>query len=188
MSLRGLAYKSIDQITTSTSAPVSGDFLLYYDADTSSRNWKKMDARSGPIADRVVALTGTLAITQALHEGKVLYVTGTGAATYTLPEPTGSGARYKFIIGEVNTSSNIFIATDTTGTTYIGSLDMLDEDGSLAVSAVAGDDHIELNGTTTGGALGDVLEFIDVATDVWAVSGTLFVVALSSAATPFDAT
>ena len=147
-----------------------------------------MDARSGPIADRVVALTGTTAITQALHEGKLLYVTGTDAATYTLPEPTGSGARYTFIIGEVNTSSNIFIVTDTTNTNFIGSFMMLDADGSLPVSAVAGDDHIELNGTTTGGALGDVIRLIDVATDVWNVSGTLFIVALSAAATPFDAT
>ncbi len=186
MSLRGLAYKSIDQIPTSTSAPVSGDYLLYY--DTSARDWKKMDARSGPIADSVVALTGTTSITQVLHEGKRLYITGTSAATYTLPEPTGSGARYTFIMGEVNSNATIITFTDKVNTNFIGSFMMLDADGSVPVSAVNGDHNISLDGNgATGGALGDMIELIDVATDVWAVSGTIFVVAGQPASTPFNA-
>ncbi len=137
---------------------------------------------------KLVALTGTTPITEVLHEGKENFVTGTSAATYTLPEATGSGARYKFIIGEVNTSDNIFITPDLTDSDMMGKLLMVDGNLSPAVpiffTAGASDNTITLNGAATGGAVGDWLEFVDVATDVWFVKGELST-ATATPTTPF---
>lgn len=180
MGTRDLAYQSIDQLTTVTEGPLTGDFNIFYDA--SATEWVKRDALS-----RVVALTGTASITFAAHEGKDLYITGTSAATYTMPEPTGGGARYRFIMGQVNSNATIFTFTDKVNTNFIGHFNMLDADGSVAVSAVNGDHNISLDGNgTTGGALGDIIELTDVATDVWHVQGSLFVLAGQAAATPFN--
>ncbi len=145
--------------------------------------------RATDLSTRVVALTATDSITEAEHEGRDLYVTGTAAATYTLPEATGSGARYRFIIGEVNTNGTVIVVADTTNANFIGSVNSLDLDAAAqgAFGSPANSDTITLNGTTTGGALGDFIELVDVATDVWMVFGQLQVPTGSNPATPFSA-
>ncbi len=268
---RGLAHLDILELTTSTSAPVSGDWRLFF--DTSLGKWVKQDASTGDqifddvtidgltvsstatfsgatianlgtvsaatsittavlvvgttasftgsttddlgtvataiftdivvgtggataaeivrtcdLSTRVVALTGTTAITLALHADRDLYITGTSAATYTMPAPSGTGARYRFIMGEVNANATIITMADQANDNFIGHLMMLDADASVPVSAVSGDHNISLDGDgTTGGALGDYIELTDVATNVWAVHGSIFVLAGQSAATPFNA-
>lgn len=124
---------------------------------------------------QTVSLTATDAITQAEHEGRVNIITGTAAATYTLPEATGSGDRYKFIMAEVNTNGTVFVTADTTNCDIRGSLNILDADSNAqtAYPGNASDDTITLNGTTTGGQIGDWIEFVDIATDVWHVMGQL---------------
>ena len=115
--------------------------------------------------------------------------TGTSLATYTLPEATGSGARYKFVIGEVNTNNTVIVVADTTNANFIGSVNNLDLDAAAqgAFGSPANSDTITLNGGTTGGALGDVIELIDVATDVWQVFGQLQTPTGANPATFFSA-
>lgn len=138
---------------------------------------------------KVVALTATAAITKALHDKKELYVTGTALATYTLPEATGSGDMYDFVIGEVNTNNTVIVVADTTNANFIGSMISLDLDGAQesGYGCPANCDTITLNGTTTGGQLGDHIHMTDVATDVWAIVGQLQVPTGSNPATPFSA-
>lgn len=145
--------------------------------------------RATDLSTRLVALTATAAITEALHEGRDLYVTGTALATYTLPEATGSGGRYRFVIGEVNTNNTVIVVADTTNANFIGSVNNLDLDAAAqgAFGAPANCDTITLNGTTTGGQLGDTIELIDVATDVWMVNGQLQCPTGSNVVTPFSA-
>ena len=145
--------------------------------------------RACDLSARLVALTATDAITVAEHEGRDCYITGTAAATYTLPEATGSGARFRFIIGEVNTNSTIFVVADTTNANFIGSVNILDLDAAAqgGFGAPANCDTITLNGTTTGGQKGDYIELVDVAADVWFVVGQLQVPTGSNPATPFSA-
>ena len=59
---------------------------------------------SGNISKAPVALTGTVALTAAANANRVNYITGTAAAAYTLPEATGTGDKYEFFFGEVNTN------------------------------------------------------------------------------------
>jgi hypothetical protein len=145
--------------------------------------------RACDVSLRVVSLTGTAAITEVLHEGKTCVITGTGAAyTYTLPEATGSGAIYKFIMNQVNTSNTIFTTADAANCSFFGSVNILDKDAAAqaAYAPAATDEIMTLNGTTTGGAIGDYIQFIDMATDKWCVFGQLQCPTGSNPATPFS--
>lgn len=137
---------------------------------------------------QAVAVTATDAITQAEHEGRTNIITGTAAKTLTLPEATGSGDRYKFIIAEVNTNGTVFVTADTGNCDIRGSLNILDADSNAqtAYPGNAGDDTITLNGTTKGGQIGDWIEFVDIATDVWHVMGQLVCPAGSNVADMFS--
>ena len=145
--------------------------------------------RACDISGRIVPIHDSASITEVAHEGRILYVTGADLGTYTLPEATGSGGVYRVVIGEVNTSNNVFVVADTTNCNFIGSVNILDLDAAAqaAYGCPANCDTITLNGTTTGGQLGDYLEFIDVATDVWMVFGQLQCPTGSNPATPFSA-
>lgn len=145
--------------------------------------------RTCDVSTRKVSLTGTTAITEALHEGKVGVITGSGAEyTYTLPEATGSGAIYRFIINEVNTSNTVFTTADAANCSFFGSVNILDLDAAAqaAYAPAATDEIMTLNGSTTGGAIGDYIQFIDMATDKWCVFGQLQCPTGSNPATPFS--
>jgi len=146
--------------------------------------------RTCDVSARLVALTATASITVAANEGRDMYITGTAAATYTLPEATGSGARFRFVMGQVNTNGTIIKTADTDNCGYYGSVNILDKDAAAqgAYSPAATDDLITLNGTTTGGQIGDFIEILDIATDKWMVFGQLTVPAGSNPATPFSGT
>lgn len=142
--------------------------------------------RSCDVSARIVSLAATtLAVSEATHSDKVIVLNHTGASsTATLPAATGSGTRVTFIVGAVNTSNHII--TVTGDDTLKGSLDILDMDSTALTSyALSGtDDTITLNGTTTGGQVGDWIECIDIKADVWAVRGKLLCPAGSNIADP----
>lgn len=141
------------------------------------------------ISPAIVTLSGSTTITASTHAGRTLLLTGTGAAlTQTLPAATGTGNRYMFIVGAVNTSNHVVTAlagdllygnviTNSTGDT---------PDLAQPWPADQSDDlKITLNGTTTGGqAIGDWVEFIDIATDKWLVRGVT--TTSGTEATPFS--
>lgn len=151
--------------------------------------------RSCDLTGRIVTLVETGAITETLHEGRVCMlgeVGGNALVTLTLPEATGSGAKYKFIVSVLNTSSYVIVVADTTNANFIGNVINQDADlvGTIAAimyPAPANSDTITLNGTSTGGQVGDFIELIDVATDVWAVNGVVSCPVGSNTATPFSA-
>mgnify|MGYP000243450938 CR=1 FL=1 len=95
----------------------------------------------------------------------------------------------RFIVGAVNTS-NHRIRVANSSDLMKGSINLLDNDSTAqtAYAASGTDDTITLNGTTTGGQLGDWVELIDVATNTWAVRGQCVVPAGSNIADPLSAT
>ena len=144
-----------------------------------------------PADTALVSLTATTAITKKAHANRRMLVTGTGsAAAMTLPEATGTGDRYIFIMGQVNTSGTTFVNADTTNCSYHGSINLLDVDGAAQTAyftvTAGGTDTVTFNGTTTGGQIGDFVEFLDIATDKWMVFGQARVPAGSNPATPFS--
>lgn len=146
--------------------------------------------RACDVSARMVTLAGSTSITEATHDSKVLLLTGTGSAfTQTLPAATGSGARFRFVVGAVNTSNHLIkvtgddvmygnIITNSTGDT---------PDLAQPWPTAVDSDTITLNGTTTGGAaVGDFVELIDIAADKWFVYGVT--TSSGTEATPFSAT
>jgi hypothetical protein len=147
--------------------------------------------RAADVSTRIVTLVETGAITLALHEGKVCLlgeVGGNAKVTLTLPEATGSGAVYRFVVSVVNTSEYCFQTVDAANCSFYGSANLLDADANAqtAYTPAATDDLITLNGTTTGGQLGDFVELIDFDTDKWGVVGQLVCPTGSNVATPFS--
>ena len=146
-------------------------------------------------SERIVTIVETGAITEALHSDRVCMlgeVGGNALVTLTLPEATGSGMRFKFIVSVVNTSSYVIVTADTTNADLMGNVINQDADlvgtiAALIYLAGATDDTITLDGTTTGGQLGDWIELVDVGTDLWAVNGVVTTPAGSNTASCFSA-
>ena len=141
----------------------------------------------------IITLVATGAITTAIHSGRTLLmgeVGGDAAATFTLPAATGTGSVFKFVVSVVNTSNYLIKVADDSDT-IDGQIIITDADGTAATSYVtaATSDTITLNGTTSGGgAIGDYVEVIDIASNQYTVSGMVTCAAGSNIATMFSAT
>lgn len=136
-----------------------------------------------------ISATGaTLDCTKDVHAGRTIVITAAAGCAVTLPNATGTGSVYRFIIGSSITSNSTTIkvanATDVmTGRAFVVS------DGAAAVlgyATAASSDTITLNGTTTGGIIGDHIEIIDAIAGTFAVR--VFTAATGTEATPFSAT
>ncbi len=137
---------------------------------------------------RVVVLAVSTAITELLHDNKIISMTGAGSArTFTLPVPV-AGMRFRFVVGEVNTSG--YLIKSVAGTHVMGGTIMTRSDNSAAVlgyTAGATDDTITLSGSTTGGvSIGDWVELVALSATQWAVTG--LTTSTGTEATPFSDT
>jgi hypothetical protein len=139
---------------------------------------------------RFVSLNVSTTISQALHESRYILMGGAGAArTFTLPNATGSGAIYRFVVGAVNTS-NYLIKSNRGADVLKGQVINTNSGSSGAARGWypgATDDTITLNGTTTGGAnVGDWIEVVDAAANTWVVNGVT--TGTGTVTTPFSDT
>ncbi len=142
-----------------------------------------------PKGGKIVPLAAAaLTLSRGKHADRTVRMDYTDAAcVITLPPATGSGDRYRVAVGAVNTNGHKIQVTGDD--TIKGCVTMLDND-SNAATAYAGsgtDDTITMNGTTTGGQVGDWIEFEDIKADVWTCRAQLLVPAGSNVADPFSA-
>ena len=147
---------------------------------------------TGSFSQAVHTFVATDAITSAEHAGRILLlgeVGGNADVVLTLPDATGSGNVYEFIVTVTMASNTYKIVCPDGDNTITGQIQYLDEDGTSAASfpTVAASDTITLNGGTQGGLVGDTLTLIDIATDKWKVKGLMRVAAGADPATPFSA-
>lgn len=147
--------------------------------------------RVADVSGRIVSATAaTLAVSEAAHDGKTIVLNRAGGVTATLPPATGSGARFRFLLGTALSAASHIIKV-TGNDVMFGNIiaNSTDDTPDLAQPwpTAADSDTITLDGTTTGGlALGDFVELEDFAADKWAVHGV--VTASGTEATPFSAT
>jgi len=141
------------------------------------------------VSTRKVAAGSTLAVTAAAHDGKLIALDTATGSVCTLPAATGSGAIFRFCVS-VKATSNAHIVKVTTTDTFTGSVNLLDNDAAAqtAYAASGTDDTLTWNGTTTGGQVGDYVEFIDILAAVWSVHGQAVCPAGSNVADCFSAT
>jgi len=148
---------------------------------------------TGSFKQAIHTITATDAITEAEHSGRTLLlgeVGGNANVVLTLPDATGSGNIYHFIVSVAMGGSTTYkIQVADADNTIAGQIMYLDEDGTAVTSfpTVAASDTITLNSGTQGGLVGDTLTLIDIATDKYAVSGQMRVSAGANPATPFSA-
>lgn len=143
--------------------------------------------RAADVSTRLVAGGSTLAVTEASHDGKTILLDTAAGSNPTLPAATGSGARFRFVVSVVPTSNQHRISV-TGNDTFFGNVwaNSTGDTPDLGQPwpAAAGNNQVNLNGTTTGGAsIGDYIEVQDIVTDKWHIIG--FVTASGTEATPF---
>jgi hypothetical protein len=133
----------------------------------------QVTATAGVVGSTPVAFTSgtSLALTRALHAGRTVYVTDVAAA-YTLPAATGSGDKYRIVLGATQTGAGTISATSSG--TFVGNATLY-QDAAATVNgftAVAGDNTIDLfeASNTTGGMIGASYDFEDIATNLWHVN------------------
>ncbi len=136
----------------------------------------------------ISATAATLALTLATHASTTVVANRAAGITMTLPAATGTGSKYKIVVGTTVTSNSLKVqvanATDVmTGTALFGQ-DAADT--AVLFETAATDDTITLNGSTTGGIKGDIIELEDLASGLWVV--TVRGSATGTEATPFSAT
>src|SRR5687768_10316625 len=62
--------------------------------------------RNVDVSGSLVAAGGTLTMTEAVHEGKVICLDTAAGSVVTLPDSTGSGAVYRFLVTVTATSNS----------------------------------------------------------------------------------
>lgn len=105
--------------------------------------------------------------------------------TYTLPPATGSQTRVFVVVQTTFTGSGIIKVANSLDS-FIGNITFVTT--ALAAGSEmappAGSDTITMNGGTTGGAQGSMVELIDVAPTLWLIRGEL--VCVGAAASPYS--
>lgn len=138
---------------------------------------------------RSVAAGATLAITELLHDQKTILLDQAAGSVCTLPAPT-IGMRIRFLV-TVKPTSNFHQIKVAAGTDFMaGSVNILDADAAAQTAFIAdgaADDNIQLNGTTTGGQVGDWIEIEGITATQWAIVGQLVCPAGSNVADMFSA-
>jgi len=197
---------SIDTATTAT-----GDYVTFFDASDSYLPKKatatdfvlngagltataaEINAVADVSTQAAIAANGdTLAVTAALHAGKVVAFGKTTGTIVTLPAATGTGHTYRFVISITATSNANIIKVANATDVMDGSVNLqqdTDADGTLKMwRADAGDDTMTFAGAaTTGGIKGGFITCTDYATGFWSCQA--FTQSGGGAeATPFSAT
>jgi len=139
----------------------------------------------------VDATDATLAVTAALHAGRTVTLNRAAGVVCTLPVATGTGNKYRFVVGTAITSNGGIVKVGDATDTFVGICSGADDDVEGATgyqwNSETGDDTFTMDGTATGGLIGDCFECEDIGTNQWAVNGRI---TQSGAfeATPFSAT
>lgn len=133
-----------------------------------------------------ISLTASTTLADT-HMGTMLVVNAAAGLTLTLPAASGSGKGFSVMIGTTVTSNDVIIQVANASDTMKGNVIVAADGGSsvLGWEAASTSDTITLDGSTTGGIIGDYIDLVDVAANVWAVRAVLS--ATGTEATPFSA-
>lgn len=139
--------------------------------------------------DGIVEVTSsTVSITAASHAGKLVVLNRAAGIAVTLPAATGTGNTYRFVLGADVTSNSTTIKVADATDVIAGAVIVTNEADSTTTTygTAASDDTVTMNGGSQGGLAGSQVTLIDVATNLWAISGVL--VGTGGEADPLSAT
>ena len=148
---------------------------------------------NGGRTSSVVASASATPTLVASQSGSTFLMDRASGTVYTLPAPV-VGLRFQFINSVLQTSGANTVVTDA-GTTFVtGSVvafsgEKVTPSSTLGPFQFAGNgsSHIKVttNGTTTGGGIGTVLDFLCISATIWYVTGVINSPS-GSLATPFS--
>ncbi len=134
-----------------------------------------------------IAVTASRTLTRS-DVGAPIVVNAAAGLTLTLPASSGSGDDFEIIIGTTVTSNSVVVkvanATDVMRGVAANAAD--GGDTAVAFETASTSDTITMNGTTTGGIVGDRILLKDYAAGFWQVQ--VLGQATGTEATPFSAT
>jgi hypothetical protein len=136
-----------------------------------------------------VSATGaTLVCSRDVHGGRVTAINAAAGCAVTLPNATGTGSVYKFFIGTTITSNSTTIKVNNATDVMSGRAFVISDNTAavLGYATAASSDTITLDGTTTGGYAGDIIEIVDAYPGIFQVK--VLTKATGTEATPFSAT
>lgn len=145
---------------------------------------------------RLSTVTASASATPTLtasQSGSTFLMDRASGTVYTLPAPV-VGLRFQFINSVLQTTGANTVVTDA-GTTFVtGSIVMFSGENVTPSATLGpkqfagnGSSHIKVttNGTTTGGGVGTVLDFLCISSTIWYVTGVVNSPS-GSLATPFS--
>lgn len=171
-----------------TTAPADADETVVYSASAKRTRKVGLDTLRTYMANGLVnATAATLAVTKAEHAGRTVTLNRAAGIAVTLPAATGSGDRYRFVVGTTFTGAATIkvVGNDT----MIGTATLYADGGATVVGFAAGgtDDTVTFAvDNSTGGVAGASVELQDIGADLWHVN--IVSDAAASEATPFSAT
>lgn len=119
------------------------------------------------VAAVIASTAGAQSVRKIVMAAQWIRTTIVGAQTFNLPAATGKGGMYRFFIGITATGNKVIRCAGATDTMQ-GQANMAGgTPGSFATASNT--NTITLNGTTTGGVFGTMVELYDIAPGTWSV-------------------
>lgn len=159
--------------------------------NAANADWVPVQATSTPALS---VTSSTLTVTRAAHAGRTIILNRAAGIAVTLPAATGTGDKYKFVVGTTFTGASTIKVANATDY-MIGTAVLFQDGGDTVVGFATANtgtvatesDTIDLLGTSnsTGGIKGEIIEIEDIASAQFAVR--IVSDAGGTEATPFSA-
>lgn len=145
----------------------------------------------GFIHRSVSSLTAATTLKPGEHSGRTNRLDLAAGFTCTLPASSGSGNRYRFVVGTALTSGTYVVKVANATDVFAGGVIINDIGDTTAATAdfhptASTSDTFTMTQSIGGGKVGDWVEFEDLKSGTWAVHGALQ--GLTDPTTPFSAT
>lgn len=139
------------------------------------------------IMQPIAVTSSTLTLNKKTHGNATLVANRAAGITFTLPASSGSGTKFKIYVHTTITSNSLILQVANATDVMTGFADVAQDAADTVVrfETAGTSDTITLNGSTTGGIRGDVIEVEDVVSGFWLVRVTGS--ATGTEATPFSA-
>lgn len=112
----------------------------------------------------------TLTLTPDAYAGQTIVSDLAATQTITLPAATGSGNRYRVVVNTTKTGDLVIEAANATDIMKGTAVLLADGGDTVVAFATAADtDTVTLDGSTTGGIAGALVELTDIKSGVWHV-------------------
>lgn len=138
-----------------------------------------------------VSVTASTTLSRVAHSGSTVVVNAAAGLTLTLPASSGSGNRYRIVIGTTLTSNTFVLKVANATDVFVGGVLENNIGDSSAATAdfqptASTSDTFTLTAAIGAGKAGDWVEVEDIATGKWAINGVIG--GTLDPTTPFSAT